>query len=240
MERSLVKIKNVVTVMGYCLRHPRSSYRSISRLTEVDHAAEFAGQFHTSEADPSPESGSDPRYSGVENPLWEYFESHREGRGIFKWTHYFEIYQRHLSKFVGRNPQVVEIGIYSGGSLGLWRHYFGPGCHVSGIDIQEECKSYQDSDTSIYIGDQADRGFWKRFRDESPAVDVLIDDGGHSPEQQRVTLEEMLPYLRPGGVYLCEDVHGVNNAFAAYAHKLADLLNAFDWMQPHKSDGGLA
>ena len=37
---------------------------------------------------------------------------------------------------------------------------------------------------------------------------------GHTPEQQIVTLEEMLPHLRPGGVYLCEDVHGIHHDFA--------------------------
>jgi hypothetical protein len=57
-------------------------------------------------------------------------------------------------------------------------------------------------------------------------VDVLIDDGGHHPEQQKVTLEEMLQHLRPGGVYICEDVHGICHPFAAYVHALADELNA--------------
>jgi hypothetical protein len=232
-------IKNVVRAVAYFLQHPRSGYRSISGLSKRNDAEEFARLLHRSEAGPSPESGSDRRYSSVENPLWEYFETHRQGRGIFKWTHYFEIYHRHLSKFVGRNPHLVEVGIFSGGSLGMWRHYFGQGCHISGIDIREECKVYEDVDTSIYIGDQADRGFWKRFRNEAPKVDVLIDDGGHSPEQQQVTLEEMLPHLNSGGVYLCEDVHGANNAFAPYVHRLADLLNAPDWPQLRESDGVL-
>ena len=76
--------------------------------------------------------------------------------------------------------------------------------------------------------DPADRAFWGRFRDDFPAVDILIDDGGHNPEQQMVTLEETLLHLRPGGVFLCEDVHGVGNGFAAFALALADNLNAFD------------
>jgi len=71
------------------------------------------------------------------------------------------------------------------------------------------------------IGDQADRRFWKRFKQEHPRIDVLIDDGGHEPEQQLVTLEEMLPHLRPGGVYICEDVHGERNRFNAYVHGVA-------------------
>jgi hypothetical protein len=145
---------------------------------------------------------------------------------VLKSLHYFDIYHRHLRKFIGRQVNVVEIGVYSGSSLSMWRHYFGEDCRVHGVDIQEECEVYEDSHTTIHIGDQADRAFWKRFREAVPVVDVLIDDGGHQPEQQMVTLEEMLPHLRPGGIYICEDVHGVGNRFALFAHSLADELNA--------------
>jgi hypothetical protein len=54
----------------------------------------------------------------------------------------------------------------------------------------------------VFVGDQADRSFWKRVKQEVPNLGVVIDDGGHIPEQQIVTLEEMFPHLRPGGVYL--------------------------------------
>jgi hypothetical protein len=37
----------------------------------------------------------------------------------------------------------------------------------------------------------------------------------------------MLPHLRPGGVFLCEDVHGFFNGFSAYAQGLADNLHAY-------------
>ena len=52
----------------------------------------------------------------------------------------------------------------------------------------------------VFIGDQADRKFWSQFRREVPILDLVIDDGGHEPEQQIVSLEELLPHLRPGGV----------------------------------------
>jgi hypothetical protein len=119
----------------------------------------------------------------------------------------------------------VEVGVFSGGSLPMWRQYLGPRGRVTGIDIAPECKAYENEATRIYIGDQADRSFWARFRAENPRVDVLIDDGGHDPEQQRITLEEMLPHLSPGGVYVCEDIHGRGSHFAAYVHALADQLN---------------
>jgi hypothetical protein len=69
-----------------------------------------------------------------DNPLWQYFTNHNEGRGIWKWNHYFPIYHRHFSKFIGKPVKILEIGIYSGGSLDMWRSYFGSGL-VSALNL---------------------------------------------------------------------------------------------------------
>ena len=61
-----------------------------------------------------------------------------------------------------------------------------------------------------------------------PMLDVVVDDGGHRPDQQRVTFEELLPHLRPGGVYTCEDVHGEDNPFLGHVYGLSRGLFAFD------------
>jgi len=45
--------------------------------------------------------------------------------------------------------------------------------------------------------------------------------------QQIPTLEEVLPHISPGGIYLCEDIHHSNNDFAHYIHGLQNGLN--DW-----------
>lgn len=161
------------------------------------------------------------------NPLRDYFNSISEGPGIWKWLHYFELYHRHLAKFVGKSASLVEVGVYSGGSMAMWQKYLGPGCHIHGVDIQPDCKVYESQHVTIHIGDQGDRQFWRNFRSRVAPVDILVDDGGHKPDQQMVTLEEMLPHLRPGGVFICEDVHGINNEFTAYATSLVDRLNAF-------------
>ncbi len=164
----------------------------------------------------------------LSNPLRAFFEAHKEGRGIWKWNHYFDIYDRHFRRFRGQEATILEIGIFSGGSLEMWKDYFGPRCRIYGVDIEPACKAYEDDGVKVFIGDQADREFWSRFRREVGAVDIVIDDGGHLPEQQIVSMEELLPYLRPGGVYLCEDVHCVLNQFASYVYGLAHNLNAFE------------
>lgn len=212
------------------LRNPRESAHRLAGR-EPARGADFARQWDATATSQSLKSSAlVPGQDDSANPLREYFDGIKEGAGVWKWLHYFEPYHRHLHKFIGRPVVVVEVGVYSGGSMPMWRHYFGEDCRIHGVDIQEECKVYEDSHTTIHIGDQADRAFWKQFRKSVPVVDVLIDDGGHQPEQQMVTLEEMLPHLRPGGIYICEDVHGFGNEFALFAHALANELNAVDWV----------
>ena len=122
----------------------------------------------------------------------------------------------------------------------MWHEYFGSRCYVYGVDIDEACAAYQNGRTKVLIGDQADRNFWAAVRAKVPRVDILIDDGGHTPEQQRITLEEMLPHLKPGGVYFCEDIHGSSNLFTAYVHGLINNLNAASPAQLPAGVEGLA
>jgi hypothetical protein len=161
------------------------------------------------------------------NPLTDYFNAHTEGPGLWKWSHYFDIYHRHFQKFVGREVHVLEVGIYSGGSLGMWKHYFGKDCHIYGMDIEPACKSYEAEGIDVFIGDQSDRAFWKKFRETVPKVDIVIDDGSHDPEHQRITLEEILPHIQPGGVYLCEDIGGKVNRFSSFTSGLVCHMNSF-------------
>jgi hypothetical protein len=159
------------------------------------------------------------------NRLECYFDAHTTGPGIWKWRHYFEIYHRHFARFVGTDVHVVEIGIFSGGSLGMWRDWFGDRAHIYGIDIDPACAAYEAPGISVFIGDQGDAGFWRDFVNSVRFVDVVIDDGSHAPEDQIATLEALLPHMRPGGVYLCEDVSGRRNRFQAYVCGLARELN---------------
>ena len=142
----------------------------------------------------------------LENPLAEYYFNNA-GRLINKWHHYFDIYHRHFSRFRGRSPVVVEIGVFHGGSLQMWHHYFGPGTRVVGIDIDPRCRKFEDKVTTILIGDQCDRRFLAEVRGIVPHIDIVIDDGGHTMAQQITTFEELYPHVQPDGVYLCEDIH---------------------------------
>ncbi len=168
-----------------------------------------------------------------DNRLKTYFDANTEGHGLFKFYHYFDAYDRHFSKFVGKEVHVVEVGVWSGGSLKMWQSYFGDKCKVYGVDIQDACKAYENENVKIFIGDQENREFWKDFKKKVPRVDILIDDGGHLAEQQIATLEEMLPHISPGGVYLCEDVSGSRMKLTSYMN---GIENEFNWIENFSSD----
>ena len=122
---------------------------------------------------------------------------------------------------------MVEIGIYSGGSLSMWRSYFGPGCQVYGVDIEPACAAHEQEGVRVFIGDQADPDFWERFVAEVPRIDVVIDDGGHEVHQQITSLRCLVPWMAMGGVYICEDILGSANLFHLFvdgmAHQLSDI-----------------
>src|SRR6185295_1134606 len=141
-----------------------------------------------------------------DNPLAQYF-LRNQGRLLWKWHHYFEIYHRHFQRFRGTSPVVLEIGVFHGGSLQMWREYFGEGTKIVGIDVDPRCKDFATDDTTVLIGDQADPAFLAEVRSRFPRVDILIDDGGHNMLEQIVTFGELYTHLQPNGVYLCEDTH---------------------------------
>lgn len=164
--------------------------------------------------------------SGVgHSPLAKYFESVHEGPGLLKWDHYFEIYDRHFSRYRNKRMTMMEVGVYSGGSLPMWRWYFGETSRIIGVDIEPACKVYAKDGIDILIGDQESREFWSQVKKSHAPIDVFLDDGGHTPEQQMVTLEEMLPHLALGGTYMIEDIHGNANCFTSFLNGLVSRLN---------------
>jgi cephalosporin hydroxylase len=171
------------------------------------------------------------------NPLAEIFFAH-DGRRVNKWVHYLDIYHRHLERFRGQPITLVEFGVMHGGSLELWRKYFGPQARIIGVDINPECKKFEDAQTQIFIGDQGDRDFLLGVADQVGPVDVIIEDGGHHPNQQLATFEVFYPRMSENGCFIIEDLHtsywptysgGLRRkgTFMQFAKNRVDQLNAW-------------
>jgi 23S rRNA U2552 (ribose-2'-O)-methylase RlmE/FtsJ len=138
--------------------------------------------------------------------LWSDFLSH-QGRSALKWKHYFPIYERHFARYVNRPVTMIEIGCGEGGSLQLWKKYFGPNARIIGIDINPRCKSYEEDQIYVRIGNQADEAFLADVVREFGTPDIVLDDGSHIMLDMITTFRYLYQRTNVHGVYLVEDVH---------------------------------
>lgn len=125
---------------------------------------------------------------------------------IHKPVRYFEIYEKYFAKFKDTECKVLEIGVENGGSLLMWRDYFGLYCEIIGIDINPKCKQFESEQIKVYIGDQADTNFLDTVLIAEGYFDIIIDDGGHHSFQQKASFKHLYKSLSVNGIYLCEDI----------------------------------
>jgi len=154
-------------------------------------------------------SHDEARAAGVgDSEIGALYLGHR-GRHVDKWAHYLGAYEEQLGPFRRGFPnrdgslrplRILEIGVYKGGSLQLWRRYFGAQASVWGIDADPACSAIDDPDLEIRIGSQQDRRFLEGVVDEMGGVDVVIDDGSHQADHQRASFEVLFPLLSEGGM----------------------------------------
>lgn len=98
--------------------------------------------------------------------LHDYFISNK-ANAIHKWFSYFDVYERHFSRFRGKDVNILEVGVQNGGSARMWKHYFthnGVKVNIYGVDIDKRCKNFKDEGISIFIGSQEDREFWQKIK----------------------------------------------------------------------------
>ena len=123
-----------------------------------------------------------------------------------KYKNYFPIYEKLFAKFRGKKITFVEIGVLSGGSLFMWKNYFGNDARIIGIELNPEAKKFEKEGFEIFIGNQADENFWKDFFEKVGEVDIILDDGGHTNFQQIVTCCSCIPFIKDNGLMVVEDV----------------------------------
>ncbi len=148
---------------------------------------------------------------------------------------YFQVYQDMFGEFEGKDIVFVEIGVLHGGSLFMWREYFGKNSRIIGIDLNPEAKKLEKDGFEIFIGSQSDPTFWKNFYNEVGDIDILLDDGGHENAQQIITIDESINNIKENGIIAVEDTHTSylkkfgnpsKYSFINYSKHLVDLVNS--------------
>ena len=89
-----------------------------------------------------------------------------------------------LDKLRGQPVTMLEIGVFDGGSLDMWRRYLGFAATIVGVDINPRCADLVDEPNIVCIGSQADRAFLEQVIARHGAPDLVLDDG---PTSQNIS-----------------------------------------------------
>jgi hypothetical protein len=121
--------------------------------------------------------------------------------------------------------RVLEIGVFQGASVLMWRDYF-THAHIDGMDMFLKAAFYRlhilparnfyeevrrgkhgERVTAVQCN-HSDAPAMERFVAAHPRnYDVIIEDGSHMQRDQQLNMAQLLPLVRPGGIYVIEDLH---------------------------------
>ena len=127
-----------------------------------------------------------------------------------KWWHYFSAYEKILEPLCARPIRFLEVGVYKGGSLAMWRKYLHPESVIVGLDIDATCLAFDRPAEGVHvrIGDQSDFAFLQAVVAEFGPFDAILDDGSHICSHMIKTFDYLfLNGLKSSGVYIAEDTH---------------------------------
>ena len=169
------------------------------------------------------------------NPVYELWRTIPRGS---KWTQYFATYEALFGPRRSGPMRVLEIGVFQGTSLQLWRKYFHhPETVVVGIDIDPDCAQFDApaEQRHVRIGSQADPDFLRRVVSEFGPFDLIIDDGSHHSSHMIASFNALYrDGLKDNGIYFAEDLHAnywlpwrdSRRAFLDLCKELLELMHA--------------
>ena len=146
-------------------------------------------------------------------------------------------YEKYLPFKRDDKLNIMEIGVQGGHSLRTWKEYFYES-KILGIDINPDCKQYEEERISVEIGSQADNVFLLDVMREYGPFDMILDDGSHMNDHVVFSFEHLFQSVKPGGIYVVEDISTSywteygggqqnENRMVEYFKRVADQVNFF-------------
>jgi demethylmacrocin O-methyltransferase len=147
---------------------------------------------------------------------------------------YLPFYEQFLAPLRDQPITLLEIGVDKGNSLRMWCDYFLRG-KIVGMDCVDKTHLISDR-ISIFTGDQNQEADLDKVAELFGPFDVIVDDAGHDPPSQAYCHRHMLQYVKPGGLYILEDLVGLSGPFQSpactdYLTILASQIMQFEMSQ---------
>lgn len=144
--------------------------------------------------------------------LKELFDKYKCDKGTLK-HHYYKDYEPYFEDIRREPLNFLEIGTFKAASTEAFYHYF-PNANIYTIDIfvrtdPKDLKILHEDRVHWLKADSMDASLGMKIRDQwgqDIKFDIIIDDGAHWPEANRLTFENLVPLLKDEGTYFVEDV----------------------------------
>ncbi len=144
-----------------------------------------------------------PRAPEAGNDLEELGERHKPSKRNHDYLHHYWRHFRHLRHSARK---VLEIGLQTPRSINMWEEFF-PNATIFGIDIDPACAAFAGGRKKVFIGDQMDEQFLLEIvREIGGDLDIVIDDGLHTPYSMLRSFSYLYPALHSHGLYVIEDI----------------------------------
>lgn len=121
---------------------------------------------------------------------------------------YGDLYEKYFIDFKNSAKNICDIGIDKGESLLANREYF-INANIHGVDIADK-SIFQSERVFTHIVDQSREidldSFTRKMEESGVYFDIIIDDGSHDVSHQQMTFGKFFNLLRPGGLYIIEDM----------------------------------
>ena len=145
------------------------------------------------------------------NDLLTLFDKHNTDKGSKK--HFYDkVYEQHFEKVRYEHINILEIGVFKGESTAALHEYF-PNATIYGLDIfvrqqPHEIAILNEERVKHLKADSLNPDVGVLIKNAWPDVefDIIIDDGAHWPEANRLTFKHIIPFLKDDGKYFVEDV----------------------------------
>lgn len=137
---------------------------------------------------------------------------------------YFDTYEKTFTRIKDTAKNILEIGIYKGGSIKLWHDYF-TNATIYGMDIMNIDDVYEGIKNNDRIKLMTSTDAYsetlikENFIDKNIKFDMILDDGPHSLASMCFTAKYYSQLLTDDGILVIEDVQSMD--------WLKDIFNAF-------------
>lgn len=158
--------------------------------------------------------------------------SQRKNDSRLVYCHPYTIFYDSIFKHL-KNEQLTlaEIGIFKGASLLMWRDYF-PQAEIHGYEYSKSFinhfkENFSSERINLYeIDVTRDASIRSSFKAAGLLYDIIIDDSTHQMDDQIRIIQNVYPFLKPGGIFIVEDIFKKYKE-QDYIDKLESVLENF-------------